>query len=48
MKLYIGGSYQGQESLAKQEGMSVSVLHRRLRKLRAALADHLRKEGIEP
>ena len=36
------------ESLAKQEGMSVSALHRRLRKLRAALADHLRKEGIEP
>ena len=36
------------ESLAKQEGMSVSALHRRLGKLRAALADHLRKEGIEP
>ncbi len=36
------------ESLAKQEGMSVSALHRRLRKLRAALAAHLRKEGIEP
>ena len=36
------------ESLAKQEGMSVSALHRRLRRLRSALADHLRKEGIEP
>jgi DNA-directed RNA polymerase specialized sigma24 family protein len=36
------------ERIAKQEGMSVSALHRRLRKLRAALAAHLRKEGIEP
>ncbi len=36
------------ESLAKQEGMSVSALHRRLRRLRSALADHLRKEGVEP
>ncbi len=36
------------ESLAKQEGMSVSALHRRLRRLRSALADRLRKEGIEP
>ncbi len=36
------------ESLAKREGMSVSTLHRRLGKLRAALAEHLRREGIEP
>ncbi len=36
------------ETLAKQEGMSVSALHRRLGKLRKALADHLKKEGIEP
>ena len=36
------------ESLAKQEGQSVSALHRRLRRLRAQLAEHLRKEGIEP
>ena len=36
------------ETLAKQEGMSVSALHRRLRRLRSALADRLRKEGIEP
>ena len=36
------------EKLAKEEGQSVSALHRRLRKLRAALADWLRKEGIEP
>ncbi len=36
------------ESLAKAEGMSVSTLHRRLGKLRAALAEHFRKEGIEP
>ena len=36
------------ESLAKREGMSVSALHRRLGKLRKALADHLKKEGIEP
>ena len=36
------------ESLAKREGMSVSALHRRLRRLRSALADYLKKEGIEP
>ena len=36
------------ETLAKQEGMSVSALHRRLRRRRSALADRLRKEGIEP
>ena len=36
------------ESLAKQEGMSVSALHRKLRRLRSALADYLKKEGIEP
>ena len=36
------------ETLAKQEGISISALHRKLAKLRAALAEHLRKEGIEP
>ena len=36
------------ETLAKEEGCSVSALHRRLRKLREELAEHLRKEGIEP
>ena len=36
------------ESLAKAEGMSLSALHRRLGKLRNRLAEHLRKEGIEP
>ena len=41
-------AFETLESLAKQEGMSVSALHRRLRRLRSALADRLRKEGIEP
>ncbi len=36
------------QSLAQAEGMSVSALHRRLRRLRGRLADRLRKEGIEP
>ena len=36
------------ETLAKEEGRSVSALHRRLRKLWEELAEHLRKEGIEP
>jgi RNA polymerase sigma-70 factor (ECF subfamily) len=36
------------ETLAKGEGMSVSALHRRLRRLRSALAEWLKKEGIEP
>ena len=36
------------ETLAKQESMSISALHRRLGRLRAALAEHLRKEEIEP
>ena len=36
------------QSLAQAEGMSVSALHRRLRRLREQLADRLRKEGIEP
>ena len=36
------------ESLAKAEGMSLAALHRRLGKLRGRLADHLRKEGIDP
>ncbi len=36
------------DNLAKAGGMSRSALHRRLAKLREKLADHLRKEGIEP
>ena len=36
------------EGLAKAEGMSLTALHRRLGKLRSRLADHLRKEGIDP
>ena len=35
------------ESLAKQTGLSVSAVHRRLGKLRESLRDHLRKEGID-
>lgn len=41
-------AFETLETLAKQEGMSVSALHRRLRRLRAALAECLKKEGIEP
>ena len=41
-------SVESLETLAKGEGRSVSALHRRLRKLREELAEHLRKEGIEP
>ena len=43
--------YWSVESLARiaaAEGMSVSAVHRRLEKLRAALAEDLRKEGFEP
>ena len=36
------------ESVAAAEGMSVSAVHRRLGKLRAALAAHLEKEGFGP
>ena len=36
------------ESLARAEGQSVTAVHRRLRRLRERLAEHLRKEGIEP
>ncbi len=36
------------ESIAGEESMSLSALHRRLGKLRAVLAEHLRREGIEP
>ena len=36
------------EALAKAEGMSLSAVHRRLRRLRESLRDYLRKEGIEP
>ena len=35
------------ESLAKQTGLSLSAVHRRLGKLRDRLRDHLQKEGIE-
>ena len=35
------------ESLAKQSGLSVSAVHRRLGKLRERLRDHLQKEGID-
>ena len=36
------------ESIAGEESMSLSALHRRLGKLRAVLAEQLRREGIEP
>ncbi|MBR5701167.1 MAG: sigma-70 family RNA polymerase sigma factor, partial [Oscillospiraceae bacterium] len=36
------------EALAKQTGLSVSAVHRRLGKLRERLRDHLQKEGIDP
>ena len=35
------------ESLAKQTGLSVSAVHRKLGKLRESLRDHLQKEGID-
>ena len=35
------------ENLAKQTGLSVSAVHRRLGKLRERLRDHLQKEGID-
>ena len=35
------------ESLAKQTGLSLSAVHRRLGKLRESLRDHLQKEGID-
>ena len=36
------------ESLAKQTGLSLGAVHRRLGKLRESLRDHLQKEGIDP
>ena len=36
------------EALAKQTGLSVSAVHRRLGKLRERLREHLQKEGIDP
>jgi len=36
------------ETLAKERGSSVSAVHRRLYRLRTALAEYLKKEGIEP
>ena len=36
------------DALAKAEGMSRSALHRRLKRLRGKLAEHLRKEGFTP
>ena len=35
------------ESLAKQTGLSLGTVHRRLGKLRESLRDHLQKEGID-
>lgn len=35
------------ESLAKQTGLSLGAVHRRLGKLRESLRDHLQKEGID-
>ena len=35
------------ESLAKQTGISLGAVHRRLGKLRESLQDHLQKEGID-
>jgi len=36
------------ESLAKQTGLSLGAVHRRLGKLRESLREYLRKEGIDP
>ena len=35
------------EDLAAETGLSVSAVHRRLRRLRESLREHLRKEGID-
>ena len=40
-------AFETLESLAKQSGSSVSGVHKRLRRLREKLREHLRKEGID-